>query len=325
MGNASDKGVVSKTKTKKLTDKQVVGTSLAVSVSDVILNFIVAIFTGSAVMLAQSLQGLSDVTTAGVLYHGVRRAKREADVVNPLGFGREIFFWSLLAAIIMFAGTGAASFYFGYQQFTNPDPIKHTLIAFLMLSFGLLTNLYAFSKSVTRFKQNSSSKSWWSTIRSSSLVDTKITLTVDFLGSTAAVLGILSIGLYTLTGNIRFDGLGAMAVGLATMVSAVVVIIDIHGFIVGQSVPTEIIKKISRATRSVIGVEEVVDVYAFYIGSDKLFAVVEVHVDDQLMTDHIEELTDKIKKKIYKALPNVHRVQIEIETPDNELLPARIN
>jgi cation diffusion facilitator family transporter len=316
---------VSVKKKKKLSDKQVVGTSLAVSVSDVLLNFIVAIYTGSAVMLAQSLQGLSDVTTAGVLYHGVRRAKKEADDIHPLGFGREIFFWSLLAAIVMFAGTGALSFYFGYQQFSNPNPIEHTNIAFIMLTFGLLTNLYAFSKSVIRLKQNSNKKKWVASIRHSSLVDTKITLTVDFLGSSAALLGLISLLLYVTTGNIRYDGIGAMAVGTVTMIAAVYVIKDIHGFIVGRSVPVSIIRKITKAATSINGVEEVIDIYAFYIGSEKLFAVVEVHVNEDFTTEHIEELTDKIKNKIYSAIPNVHRVQIEIETPDNELLEAKVN
>jgi cation diffusion facilitator family transporter len=311
---------VSEQKGKHLSDKQVVGTSLAVSVSDVVLNLVVAIYTGSAVMLAQSLQGLSDVTTAGILYHGVRRAKKEADAIHPLGFGRELFFWSLLAAIIMFAGTGALSFYFGYQQFTNPEPIEHTSIAFLMLSFGLMTNLYAFSKSVTRLKQNSKKKKWISSIRHSSLVDTKITFIVDFLGSSAAFLGLISLLLYVLTDNVRFDGIGAMAVGAVTMVAAVFVIIDIHGFIIGRSVPVSIIRKLTRAANSVDKVQSVVDVYAFYIGTEKLFAVVEVHVDDELTTDHIEELTDKIKEKIHRSIPDVHRVQVEIETPDNELL-----
>jgi cation diffusion facilitator family transporter len=320
MAKTSGSSPVSRKKSEALTDAQVVGTSLAVSMSDVLLNFIVAIITGSAVMLAQSLQGLSDVTTAGVLYHGVRRARREADAIHPLGFGREIFFWSLLAAIIMFAGTGALSFYFGYHQLITPEPISHTTLALFMLSFGLITNLYAFSKSVARLKQHSPKKSLWSSMRDSSLIDTKITFTVDFLGSTAAFLGLISLFLYVITDNVKFDGIGAMAVGLATMVAAVLVIIDIHGFIVGQSVPLKTIQKLSRAARSVDGVQSVLDVYAFYIGTDKLFAVVEVHLTDDLTTDHIEELTDKIKKKIYHAVPSVHRVQIEIETPDHELL-----
>jgi cation diffusion facilitator family transporter len=314
---------VTRTKRKRktlLTDSQVVGTSLVVSFSDVILNFIVAIITGSAVMLSQSLQGLSDVTTAGVLYHGVRRARRDADEIHPLGFGREIFFWSLLAAIIMFAGTGALSFYFGYQQFIDPEPINHTSLAFFMLCFGLITNLYAFEKSITRLKQHSPKKSVWVAMRDSSLIDTKITFTVDFLGSTAAFLGLVSLGLYILTNNVRFDGIGAMSVGIATMIAAILVIIDIHGFIVGQSVPVKIIQKLSKAAKSVDGVQSVLDIYAFYIGTDKLFAVVEVHVSDELTTDQIEELTDSIKKKIHQSVPTVHRVQIEIETPDHELL-----
>jgi cation diffusion facilitator family transporter len=280
----------------------------------------VALFTGSTAVLSQALQGFSDVTTAAILFVGVKRARKKADAHHPLGYGREIFFWALLSAIVMFLGTGALSFYFGLQQFLNPEPLENMYIAVLMLSFGLCTNLYAFSKSVQLFKQQSSGKSLWHRIRNSGMVDTKITFMVDLLGSSAAFMGLVSVILYLVTGLASLDGLGAMAVGIATMTGAVVIIIDIHGLIIGRSAPPAIQKKIMRIALSVDGVQTVVDSYVFYIGSNRLFAVLEVHLSDHFTTDQIEKISDEIKAKALKSVPALHRIQIEVETPDHELL-----
>lgn len=311
---------IKKNKIKNLTDLRVVSTSLLVSVSDVLLNLLVAVLTGSTVVLSQSLQGLSDVTTAGILFVGVRRARRKPDERHPLGYGREIFFWALLSAIIMFIGTGALSFILGYRQFVNPEGLSNMYLAVAMLSFGFGTNLYAFSKSVQLFKQQATGKSWWQRIRHSGMVDTKITFMVDLLGTTAATFGLLSVILFLTTGNERFDGLGAMAVGTATMTGAVAIIVDIHGLIVGRSAAPAVKKQIIEIAQSVDGVQKVVDAYVFYIGSNKLFAVLEVHISDHYTTDGIEVLSDDIKRRTHEAVPSLQRIQIEVETPDHELI-----
>lgn len=104
----------------KISDIRVVATSFLVSVSDVVFNFAVAFFTGSTVMLAQGLQGLSDLITGGILFMGVKRSHRMADKKYHFGYGREVFFWVILAGVLMFLGTGGLSVYFGWQQVINP-------------------------------------------------------------------------------------------------------------------------------------------------------------------------------------------------------------
>lgn len=104
---------------KTLSDKTIVLTSLAVSTSDVILNFLVAIITGSTVMMSQSLQGISDGLTAVILLFGVTKSSRADDKRHPFGYGREIFFWVLIAAIFMFIGSGVISFLLGFRQLTE--------------------------------------------------------------------------------------------------------------------------------------------------------------------------------------------------------------
>jgi cation diffusion facilitator family transporter len=303
---------------KTISDSRVVATSLIVSISDVVLNLIVALVTGSTVLLSQSLQGLSDLITGGILFVGVKRSKREADTKYQFGYGREIFFWVLMAGVLMFLGTGGLSFYFGYQQFINPGEINNVFLAVGMLIFGFGTNFYSFRQSIQRLKQTHSQANWWWQLRHSSIVETKATLLIDFLGTTGAVLGLLALTIFTFTGNAQFDGLGSMAIGITMMIAATLLIRDVRDLIVGRSVDDQLAQKITDTAQSTPGVVAVLDLRTMYLGSGKLLVIIEVHIQDGFDTDHIEKVVDHVKHLVKKNIPDVHHVQVEIETPDNE-------
>jgi cation diffusion facilitator family transporter len=309
----------------KLSDVRVVATSALVSVSDVVLNLIVALFTGSTVMLSQALQGLSDLVTGGLLFVGVKRSRREADARFQFGYGREIFFWVLIASIIMFAGTGAMSLYFGYQQIVYPSPVEHIWLAFAMLGFGLITNGYAFSLSLKRLHQEGSEQGdhWWRYLVNSSLIETKATFAIDFLGTSAAVFGLLALGIYQITGLAQFDGVGSVLIGVTMMVAAVMLMRDIRDLIVGRGVDTKTLQMLQKEALAVKGVNAVLDLMTMYVGSSKLFVVMELHLQDDFTTDEIEKIVDAVKSRVHKKIPLVHHIQIEVETPDEEIVTSR--
>lgn len=304
---------------KTLSDTRVVATSLTVSVSDVVLNLIVSLITGSTVLLSQSLQGLSDLITGGILLIGVKRSKRKADTKYQFGYGREIFFWVLMAGVLMFLGTGGLSFYFGYQQLIRPGEIENVLLAIAMLVFGLSTNAYSLNQSIRRLRQVNHQANWWWQLRHSSIVETKATLLIDFMGTVAATVGILALLTFVLTGNARFDGLGSMAIGLTVMAAAIILIRDVRDLIVGRAVDTELAQKITDTAESTPGIVSVLDLRTMYLGSGKLLVIIEVHIEDGLDTDRIEKVVDHVKHLVEQNIPEVHHIQIEVETPDSEL------
>jgi cation diffusion facilitator family transporter len=307
---------------KTPSDVRVVATSLVVSISDVLLNLLVALLTGSTVMISQALQGFSDLITGGLLFLGVKRSKKEADLRYQFGYGREIFFWVLVGGIFMFMGTGGLSFYFGYQQVIHPDPIRNTILALAMLGFGFVTNCYALSLSIKRLHRVDAKLNWWRQLTHSSIVETKATLLIDFMGTTAAVLGLIAIGLYVLTGNAQFDGIGSMSIGASMMVASLLLIKDVRDLIVGRSVDVEVAEEITRVTESVTGIRSVLDLRTMYLGSAKLLVIIEVHVEDGLETDEIEKVVDTVKEVVTENVPQVHHIQVEIETPDDEFLTS---
>jgi cation diffusion facilitator family transporter len=303
---------------RKVSDTRVVGTSLLVSIFDVVLNLLVAIVTGSAVMIAQALQGMSDLISGGLLLLGVKRSKKAASPEYPFGYGREIFFWVLMAGLLMFLGTGGLSLYFGYRQFSHPTPVTDVHLAIIVLIIGLVSNGYAFSLSIRRLKQTHRNTKWWHELRHTSMVETKATLLIDFLGTAAAGLGFIAIVVFALTGNERLDGLGGMLIGTLMMVASAVLVWDVRDLIVGRAVEPLLAEKIIVTAKSVPGVRDVLDLSTMYLGSNRLLVIIEVHVEGGMDSNDIEVITDKVKQLVHDAVPQARHVQVEVESPSGK-------
>lgn len=301
---------------KKISSKRVVLTSFLVSVSDVFLNLIIAMMSGSMVMVSQALQGSADLLTSGFLLVGLKRSSKPSDRKHPYGYGKELYFWTFISALIIFTVTASTSFYFGYQRFLNPETIDNIYLVYVMLVFGFITNGYSTSLSLKRLVGEKSLKHIWRIFRDSAFIETKTTLVIDLMGSTAAVLGMISILMYNITGDLRFDGIGAMSVGITIAVLALFIIKAAKDLLVGLSASQEVEKKIINVALEFPKVLEVLDLRTIYIGPEKLLVNMEVHIQDRLTTDEIEELIDKIESAIKKEVPTASNIHIELETPD---------
>lgn len=150
----------------------------------------------------------------------------------------------------------------------------------------------------------------------SGMVETKATFLIDALGTMTAVLGSIALLVYAISGNPRFDGVGSIAIGLAMMTGSILLMRDVKGLIVGRAVSDSVAKDITNSALGIKEVQAVLDLRTMYVGSSKLLVILEIHLDDRLTTDEIESITDAVKAAVMRDVPNVHQVQVEIETPD---------
>lgn len=301
---------------RKISERRVLVTTFWVDLLDVALNLSVAILTGSVVMLSEFFQGLADLTAAAFLMVGYKRSRKKADSLHPFGHGKEIYFWTLISAVVMMTFTATASFYVGLIRFLNPTDITHIEFGYGTLLITLVTNGYALSLSSRRLLKNKPLKQLPQLFMNSSVVTTKNALVLDLMGTTASSLGLVSLLLYQLLGEKRFDGVGAMIIGVTTAILAFVLIIGIKGLLVGERAAPQIEEKIRTATLSIPHVKEVLNLRTMQIGSDKLLVNIDVHMQDGLTTDELEELIDKIKKRIREKVSSIRYVQVELDTPE---------
>ena len=299
----------------KVSEQRVLITTFLVDLLDAAINLVVAILTGSVVLLAEFFQGLADLTAAGLLLIGHKRSKKRPDKRHPFGYGKEVYFWTLVSAVVMMTLTATASFYFGLMRFLEPEEIDRLWLGYATLAITLATNLYAFSLSSRRLSKNKPFTQLPKLFLNSGDVTVKNALVLDLMGTTAAVSGLVSLLLYQFAGEKRFDGLGAMFIGVSTAVLAFVLVTSLRGLMVGESAAPEIEEKISKAALSIREVKEVLDLKTMQIGLDKLLVNIDVSVDDHLHTDELEALTDKIKNRLTEKVPSIRHVQVELETP----------
>lgn len=294
---------------------KVIITSFFVDVLDVLLNVIVAFLSGSVVMLSQALEGIADLVSSGLLMVGVVRSTKPADKRHPFGYGREIYFWSMLSALVIFGVTALFSIYFGWQRFLNPEPISNLNLAFGVLGFTVLTNGYAFYLSLKRITYNKKFAQIAKIFMRSSLIETKTALVLDLMGTLSSILGLISLLLFKFSGDFRFDGLGAMVIGATLAVLSVFLLLSVKELLIGKSASLETEDKIRLAALSTPGVDEILGLKTLNIGSEKLLVNIDVHLKGNQTIEDIEKLIDKIKTSVRREVPSVHHIQVELETP----------
>lgn len=303
-------------KEKKISARTVIVASFLVDLLDIVLSVFVALITGSVIMLTEALEGVSDLTSSGLLLIGLKRSTQKADRSHPFGYGREIYFWTLLAALVMFGVTSTVSIYFGWQRIINPHPVDNLYLAQIVLLIAFFSNGFAFFLSYKRLLKKRSFKSIVKIFYKSSLVETKTTFILDLMGTIASFLGMVALLIYRITGDVRFDGIGAVVIGVSLSFLALLLVMGIRDLLVGRSASRETEEKIKKAALLVEEVNEVLDLKTLHVGSEKLLVNLEVHMKNNLDTDEIEKLMDEIKEMIQREVPSVKYIQVELETPD---------
>lgn len=286
--------------------------SFLVSISDILINLFAAWVTGSAVLLSQALQGLSDAVSSALVFFGYHHSRRRANGTHPLGYGREIFFWVLIASIITGGITGVLSILKGLGQIRSPHELEVTFIAIIVLVLGAITNSYSVRSSIkTLVLHKRNPMMFLRRVLGSSFVETKISILIDSLGTFSALVGLVSITLYIATSNPLFDGYGAVAIGTITIIGSMSMIVDIYGLIIGKSANEETLQLIRVKTAMTAGVSRVRATKAVLIGSGLLLVIVDVVFDHRLSALQIEHRSETIRKKLKDDIPGVRHVVVE--------------
>jgi cation diffusion facilitator family transporter len=246
-------------------------------------------------MLAEAFEGLADLCSAGLLLIGFKRSSRRPNHLHPFGFGKELYFWSTLAAFVMIGITATLSFIYGYREFKEPSPVDHIYIAYTVLVIAIASNGYSFRLSARKLLEGKPIKELYNAFMASPAIAPKMTLVLDAMGTLAALFGLFSLVCYQVTGNAQFDGIGAMLVSVVLAVSALVLLVSIRSLVTGQSAPRELERRIRDAVREVPEVRHIVGMRTMQIGSDKLLVNIDVHLRDSLTTDEIETVIEKIR------------------------------
>jgi cation diffusion facilitator family transporter len=232
-----------------------------------------AVATGSSAMLAEAIHSYADSGNQGLLLWGMHQAKRPPSPDYPLGWGKALFFWSFIVALVLFSLGGLFSLYEGWHKLQQPQPLKYPWVAVGILVFGLAAetiSLRACLHEVNKVRRGRSLWRWFRESRQSELV---VILGEDLAALLGLALALIAVLLTVYTGNPAWDALGSMAIGVVLIVVAAGIGIEIKALLIGQSAEGETEARLREFLQRQPGVEKILRLLTLQLGTSLMVAV----------------------------------------------------
>ena len=279
-----------------------------------ITKFIAAAMTGSAAMMAEGIHSVVDTGNQVLLLYGLKRAQKPADEKFPFGYGKEIYFWSFIVAILIFALGGGISIYEGVERLLHPQPVVTSMVSYIVLVLAVVFEGAALYFALTEFTR---SKGKWGYVEAVQRGKDPTMFVVLFEDS-AAILGLgiafFGILLADLTGNPFYDGLASVLIGLLLAGTAVWLAYETKGLLIGESAQTPVVREIRQLVAETDGVEHVNEVLTMHMGPDFILVNLSVDFQDSLTAENLEQLIAGLSRQIKQEQPLVKKVFIEAES-----------
>ena len=293
--------------------KKVIYAALAGNAMISVTKFIAAAMTGSSAMLSEGIHSLVDTGNQILLLHGIKQAARPADEQFPFGHGKEIYFWSFIVAMLIFALGGGISIYEGIKHLSNPEPITNPMINYVVLSLAIVFEGAAW---YFAFKEFTRVKGKWGYIEAIQRAKDPSVFVVLFEDS-AAMLGLvvamLGIALSQVTGILIFDSIASIIIGLILIGTAIWLAYETKSLLIGESANVSVIQGVRDILATASGIDHVNEVLTMHMGPDFILANISIDFKDSNTVDELEALIAGIDRSIKKQYPQIKRVFIEAE------------
>ncbi|MDE1959440.1 MAG: cation diffusion facilitator family transporter [Xanthomonadaceae bacterium] len=199
-----------------------------------------ALLTRSGSMLAEAVHSLADCGNQGLLLLGLRQARRPPSPDYPLGWGKALYFWSFLVALLLFSVGGMFSIAEGLHKLADPQPLRWPWLAVAVLAFGVLAESFSMAGALTAINTTRGTRSLWRWFRDSRQSELIVVFGEDLAALLGLALALLAVLATLLTGDPRWDALGSMAVGALLVVVALFIAVEVKALLIGQSVEPEL-------------------------------------------------------------------------------------
>src|SRR5688572_8080032 len=209
-------------------------------------------------MLAEAIHSYADSGNQGLLLWGMKQAKRPPSPDYPLGWGKAVFFWSFIVALVLFSLGGLFSVYEGWHKLAHPEDLRYPWVAVGILVFGLIAETVSLRACLTEVNKVRGRRTLWQWLRESRQSELVVILGEDLAALLGLALALVAVLVTILSGNPMWDALGSIAIGFVLILVAAGIGYEIKGLLIGQSAEPE---TVARMREFLEGREEVEQVY----------------------------------------------------------------
>jgi cation diffusion facilitator family transporter len=287
---------------------------LASNLAIAAIKFIAASFTGSSAMISEGIHSVVDSLNMILLLMGNNRSQKAANAMHPFGYGKEIYFWTLVVATSLFAAGGGMSMYEGITHIIDPEPLTDPIWNYIVLGSSLIFTGASWFLAFKEFSRTQIKKNIWQAVKESK---DPATFTVLF-EDTADILGLLVafIGVYHghKLNNPYIDGGASVVIGLILITTSLMLAYECRGLIIGESADVSVIESIKRITAADAAVEGVYPPLTMHMGPLDVLLALGINFKDELTAKDIAIAIDRIEKELRTSHPEIKRIYIEAKS-----------
>lgn len=308
--------------------KKAVYAALLGNLGIAIAKLLAALYTGSSAMWAETYHSFSDTMNQVLLLIGIKSSSRPASERHSFGYGKEQFFWSFLVSTMIFGISGVLSLQQGLESLLGkPHIIENIEINYIILAISAIFELNALRIAFVIFSKNIHARGQKLTVKTilnefrESKDPTILTVLVE---DSAALLGIaiaaIGISLSHVTGNVFYDSISSLIIGFVLMGFAFFLAKENKALLIGESISKKDSNRIIKSILTLSEVNRVISMRTMHLGPEDVIVAIEVSLVDNLVTDNIEILIDKIEQKVIEVIPYVNPSKIYVELQDDKSL-----
>ncbi len=297
--------MVSPPRASRLTARKVIYAAIAGDLLIGITKFVAAGVTGSSAMLSEGIHSVVDTSNGFLVLYGLRRGRLRPDLEHPLGYGREIYFWSFVVAVLLFALGAGASLYQGFTEVLNPQPVEHVAVNYVVLGISALFDGTTWWLALQNFRGSTPYMGLYRAIRDSK---DPPSFTVLFEDS-AALLGLLIAftGIYL---SVRLqlpvlDGISSILIGLILATTAFLLARETKSLLIGEPANQGIVKSIMRIAETMDGVAHANGVLTLHLAPRQIVIALSLEFADELQTPELEVKVIELEQRVRKSHPEV--------------------
>jgi len=278
-------------------------------------KFVAAAITGSSAMLTEGVHSVVDSTNQLLLMWGRRAAKKPPDALHPFGYGRELYFWSFVVAVLVFSLGAGVSVYEGIIHIAHPEPAVSRIVAYAVLLVAFLLEGWSTLEAFRDFNKAKGKLGWFQAVRQSKDPPAFIVL----LENGAAIAGIftaaIGLALSQLTHNPFFDGAASVVIGIILGCTAALLAFESKALLIGEAADPELVAALHQMVESKKGVTAVGQVLTIHSAPDQITAMLSVDFDDDITARDVEALVWGIEVEAAERFPMVRRLYLRPRSP----------
>jgi len=278
-------------------------------------KFAAATITGSSAMRSEAVHSLIDTSNQALLLYGLGRSARPADAQHPFGYGKELYFWSFIVAILLFSMGAGVAIYEGADKLAHPHPLTDPVINYAVLGVAIVLEAGSCWVALREFNARRGATAFVAALRGTKDAALITVLLEDLAAMAGLVIALTGVAMADLAGVPAADGVASIAIGLVLATVAAFIALEVKSLITGEAAADELqagVRGVLAAAIAPGGISAIADLKTLQLGASSVLVAASLDIEDGVSAAAIEAMNSRLEASIKSRYPEVKHIYLEV-------------